>query len=125
MNNKLRAMIGLMEGRSYVIGREGHICIDNPTVSKYHATIKISDGKIYLRDLNSTNGTYLKNNNNRQPFEEGYVGPHQLIEIGGEEYSVQTLLAIAVRYSEAEDTKNEDKTSVFGSIKRLLKKQSG
>jgi pSer/pThr/pTyr-binding forkhead associated (FHA) protein len=122
MNNKLRAIIGLMEGRSFVIGREGHICIKSPTASKYHATIKVSNGKIYLRDLNSTNGTYLINNNSRQRFEEGYVSPEQLIEIGDEERSIQSLLAIAVKYSDAEDTKHQDKTSVFGSIKRLLEK---
>jgi len=122
MNNKLRAIIGLMEGRSYVIGREGDIRIDFPTVSKYHAIIKITNGKIYLRDLNSTNGTYLINDNNRRLFEEGYVSPYQLIEIGGEEHSIQSLLAIAVKYSEAEDTRAEDKTSVFGSIKQLLRK---
>jgi len=124
MNNKLMAMIGLMEGRSYVIGRDGDIRIDSPAASKYHATIKISDGKIYLRDLNSTNGTYLIKNNSRQLFEEGYLEPDQLIEIGGEEHSIQSLLAIAVRFSNSEDTKNQDKTSFFGSIKRLLNKHS-
>jgi len=122
MNNKLRAILGFMEGRSYVIGREGHICIDSPTASKYHATIRVSDGRIYLRDLNSTNGTFLIKNNNRQLFKEGYVNPDQVIEIGDEEHSIQSLLAIAVRYSDAENTKNRDKTSAFGSIKRLLKK---
>ena len=111
-----------MEGRSYVIGREGHICIDSPTVSKYHATLNVTDGKIYLRDLNSTNGTYLINNNSRQPLEAGYVSPYQLIEIGGEKHSIQNLLAMAVKYTDAEDTKSQDKTSVFASIKQLLKK---
>ena len=122
MNNKLRAILGLMEGRSYIIGREGHICIDSPTTSKYHATIRVSDGKIYLRDLNSTNGTFLIKNNSRQLFKQGYVNPDQLIEIGDEEHSIQSLLAIAVRHSDAEDTKSKDKTSTFDSIKRLLKK---
>jgi len=122
MNNKLRAILGFMEGRSYVIGREGHIPINSPTASKYHATIRVSDGKIYLRDLNSTNGTFIIRNNSRQLFKEGYVNPDQLIEIGDEEHSIQNLLAIAVRYSDAEDTKSKDETSAFGSIKRLLKK---
>jgi len=122
MNNKLRAILGFVEGRSYIIGREGHICIDSPSASKYHATIRVSEGKIYLRDLNSTNGTFLIKNNSRQLFKEGYVNPDQLIEIGDEEHSIQSLLAIAVRYSDAEDTKSEDKTSAFGSIKRLLNK---
>jgi hypothetical protein len=41
------------------LGREGHIYIDSPTVSKRHAEIKITNGKIYRRDLDSTNGTFL------------------------------------------------------------------
>ena len=49
------------EGRSFILGREGHIYIDSPTASKHHAEIRITGGKIHLRDLNSTNGTFLLN----------------------------------------------------------------
>ena len=84
MDNKLMAMIGLLDGRSFTIGREGNIRIDSPTASKIHASIKISGREIYLRDLNSTNGTYLIVNNIPQLFEEGFVGPHQVIVIGGD-----------------------------------------
>ncbi len=46
-----------MENRIFTIGREGHININDPTVSKQHAEIEIIDGEVYLRDLESTNGT--------------------------------------------------------------------
>ena len=52
-----------MESRTYIIGREGHIFLNDKTVSKQHAEIQIMNGEIYLRDLESTNGTYLVKNN--------------------------------------------------------------
>ena len=57
-----------MENRSYIIGREGHIYINDPTVSKQHAEIQIISGEVYLRDLGSTNGTYLIKNQRLVPF---------------------------------------------------------
>lgn len=84
-----------MEGRTFILGREGHIYIDSTTASKHHAEIKILGGKIYLRDLESTNGTYLVKNKNLVQFEEGYVNPLQPIVIGGQTYVIRDLLAIA------------------------------
>ncbi len=95
MNNILNEEIKLNEGRAYIIGREGHIYLDSPTVSKQHAEIKIINGRIYLRDLNSTNGTYLVKSNSLVYFEEGYVNPLQPIVIGNQKHIVQSLLAIA------------------------------
>ena len=84
-----------MDRRTYVIGREGHIYINDPTVSKQHAEIQIVDGEVYLRDLGSTNGTYLIKNNRLVPFNEGYVQIKQPIVIGNRQYTVQSLLQIA------------------------------
>ena len=58
MNDKRRANLERMEGRTFILGREGHIYIDSPTASKHHAEICIEDGKVILRDLKSTNGTF-------------------------------------------------------------------
>ncbi len=58
MNNKSNVDFGALDGQTYIIGREGHIYISSPTVSKHHAAIKIKNGRVYLRDLNSTNGTF-------------------------------------------------------------------
>ena len=84
-----------LESRTYIIGREGHIYINDPTVSKQHAEIQVVDGEVYLRDLNSTNGTYLIKNNRLVPFHEGYVQLHQPIVLGNRQYTVQSLLEIA------------------------------
>ena len=45
-----------------LIGRESKqdICLDAPRTSRTHAQIVNIDGKYYLQDLNSTNGTYIK-----------------------------------------------------------------
>ena len=84
-----------MESRTYVIGREGHIYISDPTVSKHHAELQVLNGEIYLRDLNSTNGTYLVKNNRLVPFGEGYVRLNKPIVIGNNQYTIEELLKIA------------------------------
>lgn len=84
-----------LENRVYIIGREGHIYINDPAVSKQHAELQVIDGEVYLRDLNSTNGTYLIKNNRLVPFHEGYIQLHQPIVLGNRRYTIQSLLEIA------------------------------
>lgn len=103
MNENLNIDIGLLEGRTYIIGREGHIYIDSPTVSKHHAEIKITGGRIHLRDLNSTNGTYLLKNDRLVYFDSGYVNLLQPIMLGDHEYTIQSLLAIAGDFITSDD----------------------
>ena len=103
MNNNLIVDIGLMEGRTLILGREGHIYINSPTVSKHHAEIKIINGRIHLRDLNSTNGTYLLKNRKLVYFEQGIVNPLQPIVIGNQKYTIQDLLAIASEFVASDD----------------------
>lgn len=57
---------------SIKIGRkhECDICIDNATLSGVHCEIGLRNGKMYIRDLNSTNGTYLNGNLNSGAEEE-------------------------------------------------------
>ena len=91
MNEQLKRI----ESRTYVIGREGHIYINDPTVSKQHAEIQIINGEIYLKDLNSTNGTYLVKNQRLVTFKEGYVQIKQAVVLGNRHYTIQQLLEIA------------------------------
>ena len=79
-------------GREYTIGRNGHIYIADPTVSAIHASIKIVGGKVYLRDMDSTNGTYLLKNKKLVYFKEGFVALDQPIVIGKKSYSVRIFL---------------------------------
>lgn len=113
MRKDQRAKLELMEGRRFILGREGHIYIDSPTASNHHAEIVIKNGKIYLRDLESTNGTYLLKNKTLIRFEAGYVNRLQTIVIGGNSYIAQELLAIASDFV----SQNREKTKVDLAIK--------
>ena len=101
MSNCLSNDFGLLDGQTYIIGREGdvhiddHIYMDSPSVSRRHAAMKIKNGRIYLCDLDSTNGTYLMESDSLVPFKEGYVSPSQPIVIGHVKCTINSLLAIA------------------------------
>ncbi len=95
MKNKLIVGIGFFEGRSYIVGRKGHIRINDPSASRLHAELIIINGRFFLRDLGSANGTYLVKENNLARFEEGYVRLLQPIVIGSFKYTVRGLLALA------------------------------
>ncbi len=59
-NNVLQTSYKL-ERDSCVIGRSDNadIKLDNKGVSSFHALISLDENKLYVEDLNSTNGTYL------------------------------------------------------------------
>jgi len=95
MGNRISEELQHVDSRTYVIGREGHIYINDPTVSKQHAEIQVVNGEVYLRDLGSTNGTFLIKNNRLVPFNEGYVQLRQPIVIGNRQYTIHSLLEIA------------------------------
>ena len=105
MKKKPSINLELMEGRIFILGREGHVYIDSPTASKHHAEIRIIDGKVHLRDLGSTNGTFLLKNKTLIQFDKGFVNPQQPIVIGGNRYVIQNLLAIASDFVMTDQTK--------------------
>jgi len=105
MKEKQRANLELMEGRRFILGREGHTYIDSPTASKHHAEITIVGGRIHLRDLKSTNGTFLLKNRTLIRFHEGYVNPRQPIVIGKHAYIIEDLLSVARDFVTVDDSK--------------------
>lgn len=52
-----------IRSKEFFIGRDGeetdHCITDNPRISKLHAKIQLSEGRYYIVDCNSTNGTYI------------------------------------------------------------------
>ena len=118
--------IRLLEGRTYLLGREGHIYIDSPMVSKHHAEIRIIKGRIYLRDLNSTNGTYLLKNNRLVYFDEGYVSSHQPLVIGEVKCTIQSLLKTCGVCSASNNTASDsdDTTILVVPSVKVLKRRS-
>ena len=109
MNNSLSKNWGLTDGQTYIISRSGpvsmedHIYMDSPSVSRPHASMKIKNGRVHIRDLNSTNGTYIVEDECLVPIQEGYVKPNQPIMIGRVKCTINNLLAIAGVYSAPED----------------------
>ena len=105
MSSSLSKDWGLKDGQTYIISRTGHIFmedhiyINSPTVSRPHAALKIKNGRVHLRDLNSTNGTYIVDNDSLLSFEEGYVNPGQPLMIGRVTCTIQSLITIAGVYS--------------------------
>jgi len=120
MSSSLSKDWGLTEGQTYIISRtgqvsmEGHIYINSPTVSRPHATLKIKNGRMFLRDLDSTNGIYIVDNDSLIKFEEGYVKPSQPMMIGRVTCTIQGLIAIVGVYSAPENnTPDFDETQVI------------
>lgn len=71
------------------IGRKEQcmICIPNSTLSGVHCEIVLKNGKLYLHDLNSTNGTFLNGNPNR--ITEEVLGSGSTIEMGSVKLQVR------------------------------------
>jgi|GEM_PF-369822 len=106
-NNKPNVNLEIIEGRSFIIGREGHIYIDSSTASKQHAELRVIDGRVHLRDLKSTNGTYLVKDRAWVRFDRGFVDPRQNVAIGGKIRMVMELLAVANDFAVVDDGDTE------------------
>lgn len=106
-NNKPNVNLEIIEGRSFIIGREGHIYIDSSTASKQHAELRVIDGRVHLRDLKSTNGTYLVKDRAWVRFDRGFVDPRQYVAIGGKIHMVMDLLAVANDFAVVDDGDTE------------------
>ena len=62
-------------------GEANDFQIHDASVSTHHAEIIVDDGSIFIKDLNSTNGTFL----NHSPVNEGVLQPGQPLRLGGVE----------------------------------------
>ena len=71
----LTAVSGLANGKSHtlekprvILGRRGggaDFEVDDPEVSRWHCAVEVKDTAIWLKDLDSTNGTYYDNERTR------------------------------------------------------------
>lgn len=59
LNDRVIARFTLNEGNKVVIGRspDADVVIDNTAISRHHSSLELRDGRHYLADLKSTNGT--------------------------------------------------------------------
>jgi pSer/pThr/pTyr-binding forkhead associated (FHA) protein len=87
-------MLDHLEGRTYIIGREGHIYVRDPAASKQHAELSFDGGRVRIRDLGSTNGIFILKDGIPVRLVDEYVEPHQTIAIGQEKHTVENLIQI-------------------------------
>jgi len=81
-----------MAKQSYIIGRGGHVTLYDDTVSRRHACLEVEDGVLFLRDLESRNGTYEIRDKKLVPFTSGVVFSDQVFAFGECVRSVTQLL---------------------------------
>jgi hypothetical protein len=79
----------LMINKNITIGRERscNFQIDNPLVSRRHAYIEFISNVAYIKDLGSTNSTYV-NNNPLKPNEQRRLRRGDVIKIGKTEINI-------------------------------------
>ncbi|QAT83075.1 GGDEF domain-containing protein [Corallococcus sp. CA049B] len=72
----------VLEEAEFTIGRDqhNHIVVDLDNVSRRHARIWSRQGKTYVEDLQSTNGTYL---NDREVLQAQPLRSGDLVKVGG------------------------------------------
>jgi len=59
-----------------------YIAIPHTTVSRRHAEIIVLNNTIYVRDLDSKNGTFRLKEGRKERLSEGYVAPDELVFFG-------------------------------------------
>ena len=60
-------------------GREATLTLPHPLVSRQHTQISERDGRLYVKDMGSLNGTFL---NNKRLEQEELLEPNQLLTLG-------------------------------------------
>ena len=111
----------------FVIGRADDCdlkLIDN-RVSRHHSEIRISSDLMWIRDLESTNGTYV----NQSKIEAAHLlEPNDTISIGDHQFRVKTLSSSisldgheTIQATHSKALQNVDLSSVDAKLKRLIR----
>ena len=83
-----------LAGARTVVGRVGaNITVDDPTVSAHHFEITTRDDEFFIRDLNSTHGTFL----NGARISSAQIKSHDSIRAGESEFLFTTMGVIPLR----------------------------
>jgi hypothetical protein len=61
-------------------------CIEHPTISTRHCELALTNDGVYVRDCNSTNGTFI----NGEPVMEAWLDPGQKLKLGDVELFVES-----------------------------------
>jgi adenylate cyclase len=87
--------IDLQPGRTIVVGRAvtSDIPIYDPTISRRHAEVSLTDGGVQVKDVGSSNGTFL----NGARITEAVAGENDVITFGKVAFRVKDVTAPAPR----------------------------
>jgi pSer/pThr/pTyr-binding forkhead associated (FHA) protein len=83
--NKMKVSLDFDVFENISIGRspENVIVIPDSEVSRKHAVLSLSNGKLYIEDLNSTNGTYVYDGKLFQPVKgKQEIQANSIIKLG-------------------------------------------
>src|ERR1043165_9308120 len=70
---------------------DNHFQVPDPSVSSVHCEVIYSDSGVMVRDLNSTNGTFIGG----EPVQEGLVPPGQSLPLGNIEMRLEAPIQIS------------------------------
>ncbi len=89
--------IDLQPGRTIVVGRAvtSDVPIYDPTISRRHAEVALTDGGVKVKDAGSSNGTFL----NGARITEAIAAENDVITFGKVAFRVKEVSAPAARAS--------------------------
>ncbi|HWP31879.1 MAG TPA: FHA domain-containing protein [Fimbriimonadales bacterium] len=64
---------------THVIGREGELCVTDSTVSRRHAEIRRENSRVFIKDIGSSNGTFV---NGKKIEEETELRSGDTVQLG-------------------------------------------
>jgi len=110
--------IDLQPGRLIVVGRAvtSDIPIYDPTISRRHAELALTDAGVKVKDLGSSNGTFL----NGARVTEGLAGENDVITFGKVAFRVKEVSAPAPRPKVVPDFTSPKPGVPGGTIVRQL-----
>jgi predicted component of type VI protein secretion system len=107
-SGKRKGKVIPIHGAQFVIGRhkECHLKANGSTISQHHCAILIRNGKVFVRDFDSTNGTYV--NQERVQGEQRELVQDDFLKLG--------RLVFRVRIEPGEDEEPSPPTTADDSI---------
>lgn len=117
LNDRVITRFTTHEGNKLIIGRspDADVVIDNTAISRHHSSIELRDGRHYLADLKSTNGTSVNGKPiaSKVPISEKdviFIGKFRLIQAAPDEQHASSSYATAMDI--------DDEATVFVSSPR-------
>ena len=110
--------IDLKPGRTVVVGRAvtSDVPIYDPTISRRHAELSVTEGGVRVKDVGSSNGTFL----NGARITEAVAGENDVITFGKVAFRVKEVAAPAPRPQVVPPVPSEFGAKAGGTILRQL-----